>query len=201
VQPLNFHDLLRVLLQANKVYQTAPVNLTSNVILRVEGTMRAVENRSAFPKIAVLPSVGHDYDTNGPCTSDHVLRNWPVLYTVTDVSRAFSHVPNYLYFWVGLADGPWLGFLALASGRRHPFVFAVGGSNITVSGSGTIDGAGAYWWPQFHNRSIDPGVGRPHLMEMQNITGLVVTGVTLLNSAFWTFHPTYCKDVGIEREI
>ena len=29
--------------------------------------MRAVPNRSAFPKIGVLPSVGHDYDTNGPC--------------------------------------------------------------------------------------------------------------------------------------
>lgn len=26
-----------------------------------------------------------------------------------------------------------------------------------------------------------------------------VTGVTLLNSAFWTFHPTYCKDVWIHH--
>ena len=42
-------------------------------------------------------------------------------------------------------------------------------------------------------------MGRPHLMELQNITGVVVTGVTLLNSAFWTFHPTYCKDVHIHH--
>ena len=47
-----------VLVPADKIYQTAPVNLTSNVVLRVEGTMRAVEDRDAFPKIGVLPSVG-----------------------------------------------------------------------------------------------------------------------------------------------
>jgi len=134
---------------ARQVYRTAPVNLTSNVVLRVEGTMRAVENRSAFPKIAVLPSVGRDYDTNGPC-------------------------------------------------RRHPFVFAVGGSNISISGAGTIDGAGYYWWSKA-SRDLDPGVGRPHLMELQNVSGVSVTGVTLLNSAFWTFHPTYCRDVHIHH--
>ena len=36
-------------------------------------------------------------------------------------------------------------------------------------------------------------------MEIQNITGVVVTGVTLLDSAFWTFHPTYCKYVHIHH--
>ena len=28
---------------------------------------------------------------------------------------------------------------------------------------------------------------------------VVVTGVTLLNSAFWTFHPVYCRDVHIHH--
>lgn len=139
-----------VVVPAGKVYRTGPVNLTSNVVLRVDGVMRAVENRSAFPKIGILPSVGHDYDTNGQC-------------------------------------------------RRHPFVFAVGGSNISVVGKGTIDGAGRMWWNTTTRRTQDPGVGRPHLMELQNISGVVVTGVTLLNSAFWTFHPVYCKDVHIHH--
>jgi polygalacturonase len=109
-----------VLVPAGKVYQTAPINLTSNVVLRVEGTMRAVEDRDAFPKIGILPSVGHDYDTNSQC-------------------------------------------------RRMPFVFAVGGSNITITGSGVIDAAGRYWWQNYHNHSIDPRVGRPHLMEIQSV--------------------------------
>eukprot|EP01052_Picozoa_sp_SAG31_P001024 SAG31_NODE_33_length_32018_cov_69.763088_8_plen_174_part_00 len=130
-----------VVVPAGKIYQTAPINLTSNTVLRVEGTMRAVTNREKFPKIGVLPSVGHDYDTNSQC-------------------------------------------------RRMPFVFAVGGRNITIAGSGIIDAAGRYWWQNYHNRSIDPRVGRPHLMEIQDVTGLEITGVTLLNSGFWTLHPT-----------
>ncbi len=137
-----------VLVPADKIYQTAPINLTSNVVLRVEGTMRAVEDRDKFPKIGILPSVGHDYDTNSQC-------------------------------------------------RRMPFVFAVGGSNITITGSGVIDAAGRYWWQNYHNHSIDPRVGRPHLMEIQSVTGLEITGVTLLDSGFWTLHPYNCKDVWI----
>ena len=131
------------------VYQTGPVNLTSNVLLRVDGVMRALTDREAFPKIDVLPSVGHDYDTGGAC-------------------------------------------------RRHPFVFAVGAENITIMGDGTIDGAGYHWWSD-EARAKDPGVGRPHLVEMNNVTGLEITGVQLLDSPFWTLHPVYCKHVNIHR--
>ena len=138
-----------VLVPAAKVYQTAPINLTSNVVLRVEGTMRAVTDRDKFPKIGILPSVGHDYDTNGPA-------------------------------------------------RRMPFVFAVGGSNITITGSGTIDAAGRYWWDSHKNHS-DGRIGRPHLMELQSVDGVEITGVTLLNSGFWTLHPVYCKNVHIHH--
>ena len=130
-------------------FQTAPINLTSNVILRVEGTMRAVADRTKFPVIDILPSVGHDYDTGGHA-------------------------------------------------RYHPFVYAVGGTNITVTGNGVIDGAGAYWWTRA-SRALNHGVGRPHLMELQSVEGVEVTGVTLLNSAFWTFHPIYCQDVHIHH--
>jgi polygalacturonase len=49
-----------VLVPATGVYRTGPVNLTSNVVLRVEGTMRAVQDRTLFPKVAILPSVRRD---------------------------------------------------------------------------------------------------------------------------------------------
>ena len=153
---------------ATAIFRTAPFNLTSNVVLRgemllikfnsccvsfclltescmcraVEGTIRAVEDRSAFPQVAVLPSYG-------------------------SCCAAGSDVD-------GGGDTP-------AAMRVHPFVWAVGGSNITITGPGTIDGAGAYWWPK--------GGSRPHLLELNNISAATVTGVTLLNSAFWTFHP------------
>lgn len=125
-----------VIVPAGGCFRTAPVNLTSNVVLRVEGTMRAMEDRSLFPVIDVLPSVGHDYDTNGPS-------------------------------------------------RYQPFVSAFSGTNITITGSGTIDGAGAYWWTKA-SRHLNHGIGRPHLLELNNITDAVVTGVTLLDSPFWT---------------
>jgi len=138
-----------VVVPASKIFQTAPVNLTSNVVLRVEGTMRAVEDKSKFPVVGILPHVGHDYETNG-------------------------------------------------QSRFHPFVYAVGGSNITIKGKGIIDGAGAFWWGKA-SRQENHGIGRPHLLELQNVSGVEVTGVTLLNSAFWTFHPVYCKDVHIHH--
>lgn len=117
-----------------------PPSVTSNVVLRVDGTLCGVANRSAYPKIGFLPSYGHDLDTGGPA-------------------------------------------------RRQPLVFAVGASNISIVGGGVIDGNGWYWYPEFRNHSLDPGVGRPHLVEFQNCTGVEVTGITLLNPAFWTMHP------------
>lgn len=30
--------------------------------------------------------------------------------------------------------------------RYHPFVMAVNASNVAITGGGTIDGAGQYWW-------------------------------------------------------
>jgi polygalacturonase len=38
----------------SKVFRTAPVNLTSNVVLRVDGTMRAVEDKTKFPVVRVF---------------------------------------------------------------------------------------------------------------------------------------------------
>ena len=143
---------------ATAVFRTAPINLTSNVVLRVEGTLRAVEDREAFPQVAVLPSYGS-------CCADE---------KSDDYDDGTAHYNA-------------------AATRVHPFVWtgAGGGHNITITGKGIIDGAGAYWWPA--------GGSRPHLLELYNVSGAEVTGVTLLNSAFWTFHPVYCSNLHIHH--
>ena len=46
---------------------------------------------------------------------------------------------------------------------------------------------------------LNHGIGRPHLLELNNITDAEVTGVTLLDSPFWTFHPVYCKNLHIHH--
>ena len=74
--------------------------------------------------------------------------------------------------------------------RCHPLVWAVDATNVSVAGTGVINGAGPYWWPNFANDTA-----RPHLMEMYNVSGLSLTQVTMLNSGFWTLHVVYSTDV------
>ena len=75
--------------------------------------------------------------------------------------------------------------------RHHPFVWAIDATNVTIRGSGVLNGGGPYWWTgkEAHAET------RPHLLELHNVTGVEVTGVTLHNSPFWTFRPIYCTNV------
>jgi polygalacturonase len=77
--------------------------------------------------------------------------------------------------------------------RHHPFVWAPNATNVTIRGSGVLNGGGPYWWsgPERTQET------RPHLLELHNVTGAEVTGIQLQNSAFWTFRPIYCSDVWI----
>eukprot|EP01079_Euglenida_sp_SAG-EU17-18_P011887 gene11887-10275_t len=65
-----------VLVPAGKAYQTGPFNMTSDVNLRVDGAVVGIANKDAFPVIGVLPSYGHDLDTDG-----HARRH-PLVYAV-----------------------------------------------------------------------------------------------------------------------
>ena len=122
-------------------FKTAPFNLSSNALLRVEGTVWGVESLANWPKVAGLPS-----------------------YASPD---------------------------AMPGARYHPLVWAVNASNVSVAGSGTINGAGIWWWRQMTSNA------RPHIMEMHNVTGVDISGVTLQNSAFWTLRPWLCTNVHI----
>lgn len=86
---------------------------------------------------------------------------------------------------------------AMPGPRHHPLVWAVNATNVTIAGTGEINGAGPYWWycgnPPVHCYSIT----RPHILELHNITGAEVTGVTLRNSGFWTFRPVYSTNVHV----
>ncbi len=72
-------------------------------------------------------------------------------------------------------------------------MWARNASNVTIRGGGVLNGGGPYWYasPEAHQDT------RPHLLELNNVTGVEVTGVTLRNSPFWTFRPIYCTDVWI----
>ena len=110
------------------IFQTGPFNLSTNVLLTVEGTVFAVADAAAFPRVTAPPSY---------------LSSFPA--------------------W-----------------RHHPFVWAPNATNVTIRGGGEINGGGPYWWTGPEKTAET----RPHLLELHNVTGAEVTGVTLHNSAF-----------------
>jgi polygalacturonase len=100
-----------------------------------------------------------------------------------------------------------------------PFIYAYQQSNIAVSGSGTIDGQASKFWWIWHDYDTSDfnalvamdangtpviervfGAGhylRPTLIETFQCTNVLIQGVTLQDSPFWTIHPVFCEVVGV----
>ncbi len=103
-----------------------------------------------------------------------------------------------------------------------PCVFAEGCENIAITGRGTIDGQGQYWWKMFHQKSEErpeyvqkrraefmrltrakfghdqTRFGRPQLVQFRNCRNVLIQGVTFVRGAFWLLGPVYCENVIID---
>jgi polygalacturonase len=84
------------------------------------------------------------------------------------------------------------------------FLFAIHEKNITISGSGKIDGQGRHY---FYDDDSDSGYHecplavrglRPRTTYFEDIENLTVNDVTFYDSAFWTLHMAGCRDVLIQ---
>ncbi|KAH0865547.1 hypothetical protein HID58_082758 [Brassica napus] len=69
--------------------------------------------------------------------------------------------------------------------------------SVIIGENGTIDGQGSIWWDWFRNGELN--YTRPHLVELINATGLIISNLTFLNSPFWNIHPVYCRDVFVKN--
>ncbi|KAL7550951.1 hypothetical protein ACHAWF_017294 [Thalassiosira exigua] len=138
-------------------YLTSPINITSNIVFRVDGNLTGLRDQEKYPIVDNLPSYDEDLDDAG-------------------------------------------GQLARGHRRRHPLIWSVNATNVTICGNGTIDGSGSYWLEEYHNRTL-LHAGRPHLMEIMGGKDITITGpgLTLLNSAFWTLHPVYSNNLHIHH--
>jgi len=104
-------------------------------------------------------------------------------------------------------DYPWIDTRIAGLEMRWPaaLVNADGVTNLQITGSGTIDGSGESWWREYwHVRAlekdgIDPHfkVGRPRLVHIIRSEKVVVSDVTLKDSAFWNLQLTYCDGVEV----
>lgn len=139
-----------VLVPAGGVFVTGPFNLTSHIVLEVEGTIRGLDDPAQLPLMAPFPSMAGSVTRDGyPC-------------------------------------------------RYAPLIGAFRQTNLSIVGTGLIDGAGEWWW---ENR-MDKSKVRcewPRLLELQWVDGLELAGLRLVNSPFWTVHPYASRNIHIHH--
>lgn len=96
-------------------------------------------------------------------------------------------------------SGDWLA--AKSSGDFNPFFSIKDGTDVTLTGEGTIEGNGQVWWEEAEKaRQKVSGytLPRPNLIVPQRINNLRISGITIQNSPKFALVPTECEEVWIE---
>eukprot|EP00039_Didymoeca_costata_P002269 m.58828 g.58828 ORF g.58828 m.58828 type:complete len:442 (-) comp11201_c0_seq4:246-1571(-) len=82
--------------------------------------------------------------------------------------------------------------------QYQALVSAYSAHNFSIIGGGTIDGQGWDWWYNFTFNSTNTWLHqRPKLAEFVDCSNIFISNITLMNSPFWTLHPTFCENVTI----
>lgn len=80
-------------------------------------------------------------------------------------------------------------------GGWYALIYAVGQTNIRITGYGTIDGQGARQLPRLPTGGdLD---GRPRNLLLVSCNNVLVEGITMLNAGIWNQHYLNCEDVQI----
>jgi polygalacturonase len=67
--------------------------------------------------------------------------------------------------------------------------------NIAITGRGTLDGQGDFWWEGFREKTL--AYPRPRLIGFTDCQNVLIEGVTLANSPAWTVNPVRCENVNV----
>jgi len=93
-----------------------------------------------------------------------------------------------------VVEGRWEG----VDRRTHaPLIAGSGLRNVAITGRGTIDGRGAYWWQKLREGTLDHP--RPRLIGLMECSNVLIEGLTLTRSPSWTIHPARCENVTVDR--
>ena len=76
-----------------------------------------------------------------------------------------------------------------------PCLYARDARNIAVTGFGTLNGQGSYWWKLFKEKQLD--YPRPYLVCFDSCADVTLENVTLTQSPCWTVHPLRCENMVI----
>ncbi len=109
-----------------------------------------------------------------------------------------------------------------------PLIYAYNVENISIKGRGTIDGQGRKWWDFHHILYSKPkefkskwqeeflkqnegmlmpenpymferGFCRPPLFQPMYCKNIIIEGITVTNSPFWTINPEFCENINISQ--
>jgi polygalacturonase len=67
--------------------------------------------------------------------------------------------------------------------------------NITITGRGTVNGQGKYWWDLFNQKALK--YPRPRLVGFNDCKNVLIENITAINSPSWTINPVRCENVQI----
>ncbi|MEC6747979.1 glycoside hydrolase family 28 protein [Marinilactibacillus sp. XAAS-LB27] len=71
--------------------------------------------------------------------------------------------------------------------------------NVTISGSGTLDGNGADWWDVFRNRREELLYPRPKLISFEESSRITIKDVMMIDSPSWTINPIRSSNITIDN--
>ncbi|KAG3086602.1 hypothetical protein PI124_g18231 [Phytophthora idaei] len=116
----------------------------------------------------------------------------------TDISKCSSITVNSLSVPAGVtldlsaaktgATIEFVGTTTFGTQKWEGPLVRVSGTDLTVKGSGTLDGQGAWYWKQGQS------IIRPVFFKLQNVLSSTVSGFTIKNMPFRTFSIVTCKD-------
>jgi polygalacturonase len=70
-------------------------------------------------------------------------------------------------------------------------------TNVAITGRGTLDGRGWFWWDLFRQKKLQER--RPDLFRLIDCKDVLLDGITCINSPMWTLVPTACDNVTISH--
>lgn len=78
-----------------------------------------------------------------------------------------------------------------------PLIGGEGLQNIAITGRGTVDGRGKFWWDLFNADRLR--YTRPNMIRLVNCRDVLIDSVSFVDSPRWTLHPLACENVTVSR--
>lgn len=78
-------------------------------------------------------------------------------------------------------------------------IYAEDAVNVSVVGSGTLDGNGKDWWKVFRDKSPELRYPRPTSISFNRCEKVKIADIQVINSPSWTLHPIKSNNVSINN--